>query len=193
MRQRWHCNLREPPPPWQWKASWCWKRGASSFLFTKSQFSKSHFTASILGNLSSSLQNRDSVLAGTTGKSITVKGYILVCLFEWRVTQHSQETQQCQPLLNHGKKFWTDNGLVTMNRIFFLKKFHSAPKKNSYFTILAFFKVHLGYVTVPVIPRALYTLAAAFSIQNLVIETRQLLQVPICHFKSRGGVWDLST
>jgi hypothetical protein len=31
------------------------------------------------------------------------------------------------------------------------------------------------------------------SIRSLVIETKAVEKVPICHFKSRGGVWKLST
>jgi hypothetical protein len=31
------------------------------------------------------------------------------------------------------------------------------------------------------------------STRNLVIETRAVVKVPICQFKSRGGVWNLST
>ena len=31
------------------------------------------------------------------------------------------------------------------------------------------------------------------SIRNLVIETTVVVKVPICQFKSRGGVWNLST
>ena len=31
------------------------------------------------------------------------------------------------------------------------------------------------------------------SIRNLVIESTAVVKVPICQFKSRGGVWNLST